>query len=125
MGPHLCCSPPLTHHWTPPLLRRTLLSLAQARGYDRIVVETISPATEHIWRDRFGFQVHGQARANVLAPLAQLDDSHKVTILELVLRERLIDTGCCCPFFTVGVILRGVCCACLLPSQFRCCGLQC
>lgn len=89
-------------------LRTQLLSLAAERGIDRVVVETIHPATEHLWSNHFGFHVLGQSpwRTSKDPRLAQVDG--RVCVLEKVLRRRSSDLGCLCPLLGLWAVARSL-----------------
>lgn len=94
-------------------LRKAFLKLVEDCGYDRVVVETISPATEHMWRDKFGFQVRSSAS---FKDFTAKDGTHPykdvpggATIQEKVLRKRPQDLACCCPFIGCCMVCSLIC----------------
>ena len=105
-------------------MRAVFLELAKERGFDRVVVETISPATEHIWRNKFGFTIRKQAAFRDFQNKAgdlPLDVDGNMTIFEKVLHRRPLVDGCCwCPFFCCGFCVRVTCCKCCLPPEGEC-----
>ena len=96
-------------------LRTRFLEMAEESGkYDRVLVETISPATEHIWKNRFGFHYLSKAAFAEFKtktgerPLEGVEGN--AAILEKVLRSNPVqDLGCWCPFISCGFLCQALC----------------
>eukprot|EP00746_Dinoflagellata_sp_MGD_P056507 gnl/MRDRNA2_/MRDRNA2_244470_c0_seq1.p1 gnl/MRDRNA2_/MRDRNA2_244470_c0~~gnl/MRDRNA2_/MRDRNA2_244470_c0_seq1.p1 ORF type:complete len:281 (+),score=53.43 gnl/MRDRNA2_/MRDRNA2_244470_c0_seq1:29-844(+) len=112
-------------------MREMFLTMAEEQGYDRIIVETISPATEHIWTEKFDFDILGQVTFAEFKrkdgtgwsfPLEGLDG--RGSILEKVLRKRpCVDVGFWCPFFGCGIVCKHACCG--RACKYMCCCFNC
>eukprot|EP00747_Dinoflagellata_sp_TGD_P170713 gnl/TRDRNA2_/TRDRNA2_202975_c0_seq1.p1 gnl/TRDRNA2_/TRDRNA2_202975_c0~~gnl/TRDRNA2_/TRDRNA2_202975_c0_seq1.p1 ORF type:complete len:281 (-),score=44.88 gnl/TRDRNA2_/TRDRNA2_202975_c0_seq1:51-893(-) len=115
-------------------MRAKILDLAVARGYDRMTVETVNPATKHIWVDKFGFRILSEgcfSEASMPDGTKRMPHSkEEFVVLEKTFRKRPArDSGIAHCFTGIGILILMMCpclsTGCKTSTCRFCCGLCC